>query len=470
MKDQYQPNSLSLVGAVSMGTGVMIGAGIFALTGQVAELAGNLFPLAFFVGAIITAFSAYSYIRMSNAYPSAGGIAMILEKEYGRGVITGASAILMALSMVINESLVARTFGTYTLQLFDVEQNSILVPVLGVGLIAFAFVVNVSGNRVVGAFSLLMALAKILGIAAFGIASLWVADGLIDGAADTAIANDTRTPLGGFLASLALTILAYKGFTTITNSGSEVVDPHRNVGRAIIISITICVVIYLLVAFGVGANLNLTEIIQAKDFALAQAARPAFGDYGLWFTVALAILATASGLIASVFAVSRMLTMLTDMALIPHRHFGMTGPLQKHLLVYTVVIATVLTIFFDLSRIAALGAIFYLVMDISIHWGLLRHLRKEVGANALVLVSAIVLDAVILGAFLLYKVQSDPLIIIIALIVLGLVFAGEWLFLRAGPGPESPASAHQKAHQSGSQQAGSQQSGRPEAADDPDGG
>ena len=97
MKDQYQPNSLSLVGAVSMGTGVMIGAGIFALTGQVAELAGNLFPLAFFVGAIITAFSAYSYIRMSNAYPSAGGIAMILEKEYGRGVITGASAILMAL-------------------------------------------------------------------------------------------------------------------------------------------------------------------------------------------------------------------------------------------------------------------------------------------------------------------------------------------------------------------------------------
>jgi len=151
MKEEYQANSLSLIGAVSMGTGVMIGAGIFALTGQVAELAGNLFPLAFFVGAIITAFSAYSYIKMSNAYPSAGGIAMILEKAYGRGTMTGACAILMSLSMVINESLVARTFGTYTLQLFDIERNSVFVPILGVGLIVFAFVVNISGNRVVGA-------------------------------------------------------------------------------------------------------------------------------------------------------------------------------------------------------------------------------------------------------------------------------------------------------------------------------
>jgi len=35
----YQSNSLTLTGAVAMGTGVMIGAGIFALTGQVAELA-----------------------------------------------------------------------------------------------------------------------------------------------------------------------------------------------------------------------------------------------------------------------------------------------------------------------------------------------------------------------------------------------------------------------------------------------
>ncbi len=60
-QSQYQENSLSVVSVVSMGTGVMIDAGIFALTGQVAELAGSYFPLAFLVAAIVTAFSAYSH-------------------------------------------------------------------------------------------------------------------------------------------------------------------------------------------------------------------------------------------------------------------------------------------------------------------------------------------------------------------------------------------------------------------------
>lgn len=54
-----------------MGIGVMIGAGIFALTGQVAELAGSRFPLAFVAAAAVAGFSAYSYVKLSNAYPSA---------------------------------------------------------------------------------------------------------------------------------------------------------------------------------------------------------------------------------------------------------------------------------------------------------------------------------------------------------------------------------------------------------------
>ena len=56
----YAKGSLTLIGAVSMGTGVMIGAGIFALTGQVAELAGEWFPHAFLAAALVSAFSAYS--------------------------------------------------------------------------------------------------------------------------------------------------------------------------------------------------------------------------------------------------------------------------------------------------------------------------------------------------------------------------------------------------------------------------
>ncbi|MFO7578266.1 MAG: hypothetical protein R6W66_11120 [Pelovirga sp.] len=80
---QYSEGSLTLPGTVMLGTGVMIGAGIFALTGQMAQVTGVLFPLAFLAAAVIVAFSAYSCIKISNAYPSAGGIGMSLHKAYG---------------------------------------------------------------------------------------------------------------------------------------------------------------------------------------------------------------------------------------------------------------------------------------------------------------------------------------------------------------------------------------------------
>jgi len=438
-KSQYKKNSLTLLGAVSMGTGVMIGAGILALTGQIAELAGSLFPLAFLAAAVVTGFSAYSYVKLSNAYPSAGGIAMFLQKAYGRGVMTAAGALLMYFSMVINQSLVAKTFGTYSVQLFDIDPGSWIVLALAVGLLIFAFLLNVSGNRAIGLFSLVMAFIKIGGIVVFAVGGLWVADFSFE---SSPVASEADATVSGFIAAMALAILAYKGFTTITNSGSEIVDPHRNVGRAIIISIVICVVIYFLVALAVAGNLSLAEIVAAKDFALAEAARPALGDYGLWFTVALAIVATASGVIASIFAVSRMLAMLTDMKLVPHRHFGMPGTIQNHTLVYTIVIAIFLTLFFDLSRIASLGAIFYLLMDIAVHWGVYRHLRKEIKANAAVLITAIVFDVVVLSAFLIVKASTDMMVIYAALVGVLIVFVGERFYLRQ-PATEEEAKSHE---------------------------
>ncbi|RAN35285.1 APC family permease [Hyphomonas pacifica] len=426
MAQAYQKGSLSLLGTVAMGTGVMIGAGIFALTGQVAEYAGALFPLAFIVAAIISGFSAYTYIKVSNKYPSAGGIAMILKKAYGPATITGAAALMMAFSMIINESLVARTFGTYTLQLFDVGENSLLVPILAIGLIFSAFLVNLAGNSVIGSVSKVTAVLKVGGILLFALVALWAADFAFQPASGGL--TEQASP-GGFLAAVALAILAYKGFTTITNSGDEVENPQRNVGRAIMLSLAICVVVYLLVSYAVGSSLSVDQIVEAKDYALAEAARPALGQAGVWFTVAIAIIATASGLLASIFAVSRMLAMLTDMQLIPHRHFGMPGSIQKHTLVYTVIAAALLAAFFDLSRIASLGAIFYLVMDILIHWGVLRHLREDVDANPIILSLAIFFDAVVLIAFLVIKGGSDPMIIAISLGGIALIFGFEKLFL-----------------------------------------
>ena len=421
----YNEGSLTLAGTVMLGTGVMIGAGIFALTGQMAEMTGALFPLAFLAAAVIVSFSSYSYIKISNAYPSAGGIGMYLHKAYGDRLPTVFHALLMYFSMVIAQSFLARTFGSYTMQLFGGDESGLMVPILGVSLILTAFVINLLGNQMVQGVASVIGVLKITGILIIGVVGVWLADSL---AVDFSSTGETGVA-GNFLAATALGILAFKGFTTITNSGSEVKHPRRNVGRAIIVSIAACVVIYTLVGFAVASNLTLAEIIETRDYSLAAAARPVLGEYGVWFTVAIAMMATAGGILASIFAVSRMLAMLTEMKLVPHSHFGMSGSIQKHTLVYTVVLGLILTAFFDLSRIAALGIIFYLIMDIAIHWGVLRYLREDIKAVRWVPVVAIVLDLLALGGFVWVKLNSDPFVLAVAVVAMIVTAIGEQIFL-----------------------------------------
>jgi len=427
---RYKEGSLTLAGTVMLGTGVMIGAGIFALTGQMAQMTGVLFPLAFLAAAVIVSFSAYSYIKISDAYPSAGGIGMYLHKAYGNRLPTAFNALLMYFSMVIAQSFLARTFGSYTMQLFGGDESVILA----------AFLINLLGNRMIQGVASFIGILKIGGILIFGVVGVWVADSLLVDFSSTGEAGAT----GNFLGATALGILAFKGFTTITNSGSEVIDPKRNVGRAIIISIAACVVIYTLVGFAVASNLSLAEIIETQDYSLAAAARPALGEYAVWFTVAIAMMATAGGILASIFAVSRMLAMLTEMKLVPHRHFGMPGSIQKHTLVYTVVLGLVLTAFFDLSRIAALGIVFYLVMDIAIHWGVLRYLRHDVKAKAWVPAVAILLDLLVLGGFVWVKLNSDPFVIGVAVGTMVVIAAAEQFFLKRFQ--ETGHSGHDESH------------------------
>ncbi|MDT0689419.1 APC family permease [Salegentibacter sp. F188] len=424
---QYEKNSLSLGNAVAMGTGVMIGAAIFALLGQIAELAGEYFALAVVVGGIISGFSAYSYIKMAHAYPSAGGIAMFLQKAYGKGTITAFAALLMAFSMVLNESLVARTFGTYTMQLFNGSEDSFWVPVLGVGLLVAAFIINILGNEVIGKTAMTTATIKIGGILVFAVGALWAADFTVGSAMPSEAPENSFTK---YIASLALAILAYKGFTTITNSGGEIKEPHKNVGRAIVWSLVICGAVYFITALAVGANLEIPQIIEAKDYALAEAARPLYGNFGLWFTVGIAIVATITGVIFSIFAVSRMTAMLTNMKLIPHSHLGLPGNIQQHMLVYIVVLSIALTVLFDLSGIAAMGAIFYLIMDIIIHVGVLRHMKDKVKANPVIVITAIVLDVVVLIGFVWVRAQTNLTVIIVSAALIVVTFFGEKLFLK----------------------------------------
>lgn len=421
-KDQ----KLSLIGSISLGTGVMIGAGIFVLMGQIAELVGDLFPIVFIAGAIVVGFSSYSYVKFSNAFPSSGGVVKFFNKSYGPGTTTGIFSLLMYVSMVISESLVAGTFGAYTLRLFP-ESYAGYASILGILLLVTAFIVNVLGNKVIGATATLTAIIKVGGIALLAIAGL-IVSGFADMTGNYIPENTEALPQGfGFVAALALSILAYKGFTTITNQGGDIENPHKNLGRSIVFSILICTLIYVALALSVAGGLSIPEIIEAKDYALAAAAKPVFGEWGSWITIAIAIVATFSGVIASVFSSSRLLAMLSNMKQVPS--LKKIGTFKNPALIFTVSLAILLTALFNLTRIASIGAIFYLIMDIAIHWGLIRHLRKEVDFLPVIPFIAILLDVVVLSAFIYIKYLNDPMVLIVTAIGIVLIIVAERLFM-----------------------------------------
>jgi len=427
MKNTTGKNSkLSLIGSISLGTGVMIGAGIFVLMGQIAELVGDLFPIAFIAGAVVVGFSSYSYVKFSNAFPSSGGVVKFFNKSYGPGTTTGVFSLLMYVSMVVSESLVAGTFGAYTLRLFP-ESFAGYASILGILLLVTAFVVNVLGNKVIGATATFTAIIKVAGIALLAIAGL-IASGFADITGNYIPQNTEALPQGfSFVAALALSILAYKGFTTITNQGGDIKNPHKNLGRSIVISILICTLIYVALALAVAGGLSIPEIIKAKDYALAAAAQPVFGEWGSWITIAIAIVATFSGVIASVFSASRLLAMLSNMKQVPS--LKRIGNFKNPALIFTVSLAILLTALFDLTRIASIGAIFYLIMDIAIHWGLFRHLKKEVKFQPIIPLIAIVMDVAVLAAFLYIKYLNDPMVLVAAATGITLIFVAEHFYM-----------------------------------------
>jgi len=412
------------MGSVSLGTGVMIGAGIFALVGQVAEFAGDFFPLAFLLGAIVAAISSYSYVRYSSVNPSSGGIAMLLKDAYGPGVAAGSFSLFMYVSMVVAESLLARTFGTYLLRPFGLQDSVILVPILGVAAIVTAAIVNFIGNTMVERSATITAVAKIIGIAVLAIAGLIGVAAVGDGFS----AKSSGDPINivGVLAGTTLCVLAYKGFTTITNQGDDIRDPKRNIARSILISLAICTFLYLLITVSVSSSIGASGAVDARNYALAQAAEPFFGAWGVGITVAIAVVATLSGLLASLYSVSRLYGMLQEMKQAP----SLPKSVPHQPMIITAGLAILVTVFLDLSQIASMGVFLYLTMDMAVQWGVIRRLRAKIEARIWLPVLTIVLDLAILIPFAVLKVQSDLFTVIVAAVVAAAIVAAQVVTVR----------------------------------------
>jgi amino acid transporter/nucleotide-binding universal stress UspA family protein len=308
--------SLGLLDITMIGVGAMIGAGIFVLTGIAAGEAGPALVIAFLLNGIVTTFTALSYAELGSSFPEAGG-GYLWVKE-GMGGTQGFMAGWMSwFAHSVACSLYGLGFGRFAVEIWNLAglpmfgltefQMTLLFMIIIVSLFSY---INFRGASETGAIGNVVTIAKVvilLVFVGFGIYTMIERPDSLDVFKVDMFPNG----IGGVFVAMGLTFIAFEGYEIIAQSGEEVINPMRNIPRAIFISIAIVVVIYVLVAIvAIGAvvppdGFKIWDYLAAeKEIAIVRAAEQIMPAGGILILIS-GLASTMSALNATIFSSSR---------------------------------------------------------------------------------------------------------------------------------------------------------------------
>ncbi len=300
--------------ATLLGVGAMIGAGIFVLIGIASGVAGPALIVTFSLNGLIALLTAMSYAELGSCYHTTGGGYLWVKEALPKW--TGFLSGWMSWSAhAVACSLYALGFGAYFGHVLS--EFSITMPNWGflspqkilatITAILFAYV-NIRGTSETGKIGNIVTITKIIILLifiGFGI-ELMIRQG------------DWRTTFspffphgaGGVFKAMGLTFIAFQGFEVITQSSEEIINPRRNIPRAVFFSLMIVIPIYILVAIvamGTVKPVGMTPwdfLALQKETALVDVSRNFFVGGGVLILVG-GLISTISALNATIFSSSR---------------------------------------------------------------------------------------------------------------------------------------------------------------------
>jgi len=283
----------------AIGIGGMVGGGIFAVLGLSVDLSGGGAPVAFLIAGIVALVTSYSYARLSVTYPSQGGTVAFLDRAFGSGLLTGSMNILLWISYIVMLSLYAYAFGSYGASLFPSASQVVWKHILITGSIIGITALNLLNARLIGEAEDWIVLIKLT------ILLLFIAVGIGEIHSSSLLPSTWSPPLE-LIAGGMIIFLAYEGFELIANTAQDVRDPHRTLPRAFYSGVGFVIILYVLVAVVTVGTLPVSKIVAAKDYALAEAARPLLGQTGFLLIAIAAMLSTISAINATVYGAARL--------------------------------------------------------------------------------------------------------------------------------------------------------------------
>src|SRR5690554_2320330 len=229
--------ALTLKDAVGVGLGAIIGAGIFVVTGVAAGVAGPSFIIGLFIAGLIAAFNGLSSAQLAAVYPQSGG-----TYEYGYRLLNPAFGFsagwMFLISKLTAAGVVAIGFGSYFYQLVPIL-SPLKYSIIAVVILTIA---NYIGIKKVGKLNLAIVSITLLTLIYLIFSGI------------TSINTENFIPfapfgISGIAESSALLFFAFTGYARIATLAEEVVSPEKTIPRAVIITITSAILIYLGVGF-----------------------------------------------------------------------------------------------------------------------------------------------------------------------------------------------------------------------------
>ncbi len=302
-------NKLSLFDACGMAIGGMVGGGIFAVLGEAVMTSGNAAFISLGLGGVLALITGLVYGKLTVKFDEAGGSFIFMEHITSIR-FAGTISWFLILGYIFTISLYAYTFGAYAGRLFGFGSGPNFW--LGSGVVALITLLNLSGVRESGISEDILVYTKVTILA-----------GLI-GIGFVTVHPDKIYPIvnqgvGSTIQAGALVFVAYEGFQLLTYDYNTIENHKNNLPKAIIISITAVLCIYILIAFVLTGSLSADTIAEHKETVLAMLAEPVLGQPGVVIVLVAAVFSTASAILATIFAISRLAKRIADDGQLPHQ-------------------------------------------------------------------------------------------------------------------------------------------------------
>lgn len=300
--------ALNLPWLVFYGVGVTVGAGVFALIGEVVRVSGDHAVWAFLIAGLVAAFTALSYAVLASAYPRAAGEAIYVKMGFGEltGRIVGLGVVAIAIT---SSAVISLAFAGYLGALTGFNSATSVIGVL----VLLGFVAWFGVRESVGFASLITVLEV-------GTLAVVVVGGFPLLATDEAVTRLVTLPsdptsLMAVFAGAFLAFFAYIGFEDIVNMAEETKDPHRAIPAAIGWTLGISLVLYGLVA-AVAVSFPDRQALVSSDAPLALLFERTTG-YPAAPVAAMASIAMINGILVQIVMASRVLYGMAREGMIP---------------------------------------------------------------------------------------------------------------------------------------------------------